>query len=75
MILDPLGYVPTEIALRTTLARNAFAAQPRTPRRRRRHRRLVEWTVPTFADAPRSPRTQPSGGVRHRHRRTVDGTA
>lgn len=74
MILDPLGYVPTEIALRTTLARNAFAAQPRTPRRR--HRRLVEWTVPTFADAPRSSyRMPPSGSVPRRRGRTVDGTA
>lgn len=71
MILDPLGYVPTEIALRTTLARNAFAAQPRTPRRRRPHRRVVEWTVPTFADGP-----SPSGRVAsHQRSRTADGTA
>jgi hypothetical protein len=64
MILDPLGYVPTEIALRTTIARNAFAAQPRRPRRRRTHRRLVQWTVPTFPD-----------GARTSARRHADGTA
>ncbi len=63
MILDPLGYVPTEIALRTTIARNAFAAQPRR-RRRRTHRRLVQWTVPTFPD-----------GARTSARRHADGTA
>lgn len=67
MILDPLGYVPTEIALRTTIARNAFAAQPRRPRRprrRRTHRRLVQWTVPTFPD-----------GARTSARRHADGSA
>ncbi|WP_370189531.1 hypothetical protein [Aeromicrobium sp.] len=64
MILDPLGYVPTEIALRTTIARNAFAAQPRRARRRRTHRRLVQWTVPTFPD-----------GARTSARRHADGTA
>lgn len=69
MILDPLGYVPTEIALRTTLARNAPspdgpAAQSRRPRRpRRTHRRLVQWTVPTFPDGRTPASHRPADGT------------
>ncbi len=64
MILDPLGYVPTEITLRTTIARNAFAAQQRRPRRHRRtHRRLVRWTEPTFPDRRPGPTGRPVDGA------------
>ena len=41
MILDPLGYVPVEVEMRTTMARAAFRAQPRRPRRRRTRR--IDW--------------------------------
>jgi hypothetical protein len=38
MMLNPEGYIPTEVALRTTQAQQAFRAQPR--RTKKRHRFL-----------------------------------
>lgn len=49
MILDPLGYVPVEVEMRTTMARAAFRAQPRRVRRRRARR--IDWAR-LFLPAP-----------------------
>lgn len=45
MLLDPEGYIPPEVALRTTLARQAFRAQPRRTMRRRWFRRNRRYTL------------------------------
>jgi hypothetical protein len=45
MVLDPEGYIPVEVALRTTQARQAFRAQPRRTVRRRRFRRNRRYTL------------------------------
>lgn len=36
MIIDPLGFIPAEVAMRTTRAQNAWRAQPRRTSRVRR---------------------------------------
>jgi hypothetical protein len=38
MLLDPQGFIPAEVEMRTTQARRAFRAQPR--RTKKRHRFL-----------------------------------
>ena len=35
MMINPEGYIPVEVALRTTQARQAFRAQPRRTKKRR----------------------------------------
>jgi hypothetical protein len=46
MLLDPESYIPVEVALRTTQARQAFRAQPRrTVRSRRGFRRSRRFTL------------------------------
>lgn len=45
MLLNPDGYIPIEVALRTTQARSAFRAQPRRTKRRRFLRRNRRYTL------------------------------
>jgi hypothetical protein len=45
MLLDPEGYIPVEVALRTTQSRAAFRAQPRRTKRRRFLRRNRRYTL------------------------------
>ena len=45
MLLDPESYIPVEVALRTTQARQAFRAQPRRTVRRRRFRRSRRYSL------------------------------
>ena len=45
MLLNPEDYIPAEVALRTTQARQAFRAQPRRTVRRRFLRRNRRYTL------------------------------
>ena len=36
MLLNPEGFIPAEVEMRTTQARRAFRAQPRRTKKRRR---------------------------------------
>jgi hypothetical protein len=45
MMLNPEGFIPAEVEMRTTQARQAFRAQPRRTKRRRFRRRNGRYTL------------------------------